>query len=245
MRTTLAFVVTCSFLFAANLHARKGGDSLELLASSIQAADWHEGAGTCAQLAVTESRLHGRGDLPASRYAILAVRCAAIAASAGDLATSEWWWYSSLAMDSQAAAAEAANLAAVAAFHPAAPRPPTPPAAQLDGTHVTLPDGSVVIGTAPRRLGPKKPPHYMFEPVPGVAGYEVDVETIVGADGVLHKPLLVSAHALPVQAFLTFASLREWRYEPSRVDQQPVDTRLVVHLTSTFTAASSSPRPRR
>jgi hypothetical protein len=245
MRKTLALRIAVASLLVPTLcRANAGGDSLEQLSAAIQSADWRAAAATCAKLTDSESRAAGRADYPASRYAVLAARCAASAAATGDSPASEWWWYTALAMDAHAATAEAAHLATAPAFHPEAPRSPTPPDAQLAATQVRLADGSVAMGTVAHRLGPAKPPHYMFEPIPGVAGYSVDVEAILGADGLLRQPLLVSAHALPLQAFLTFASLRDWRYEPSRVDDRPVATRVAIHLASASTA-SSQPRPQR
>ncbi len=231
-RTIATLAVLAAVVVPGQLEARAGHDALDLLAASVQAQRWADGAKTCDELPSTESRLHDRVGFPASRYAILAARCALIAAATGDGAVSEWWWYTALAMDSHAATEEAGGFPAVPAFDAG---PPRARALQASGEpaagQVRLQDGSLVAATPPRRLGSTRPPRYIFEPLPGIARTEIEIESIVGTDGALHQPLLVSAHTVPAGAFLAFAWLRQWRYQPAVVDGKPTAVPCLATVT--------------
>lgn len=231
-KTITALAVLASLVAPALGNAKATPDALELLASAVQTQHWSEGAKTCDELPSLESRLRNRGTLPASRYAILAARCAVITAASGDATVSEWWWYTALAMDARAAVEEAKSFPSVASFHPDSPRGrATNPSDNLAKDQVRLLDGSLVTGTPPRRLGPARPPKYMFEPLPGIARTEIQIECVLGTDGLLHQPLLASARTVPAGAFLAFAWLRDWRYQPALVDGKPVATPLTASVT--------------
>jgi hypothetical protein len=233
-KTILALALFASLVVPAIGKAKDKPDALELLASAVQTQHWSEGAKTCDELPSRESRLRHRETLPASRYAILAARCAVIKAAGGDATASDWWWYTALAMDARAAAEEAKSFPSVASFHPASPLHhvgETKSSDNLAKDQFRLVDGTVVTGTPPRRLGPARPPQYMFEPLPGIARTEIQIECILGTDGLLHQPLLVSARTVPAGAFLAFAWLRDWRYQPALVDGKPVATLFTASVT--------------
>jgi hypothetical protein len=80
-------------------------------------------------------------------------------------------------------------------------------------------------------------PKYMFNPISAVVATEVVVEVLVDTDGRPTQPVLASAKALPIHAFLTFDFLRHWRFTPARVNGEPVIS--VYHLT----VSTSSPTP--
>jgi hypothetical protein len=80
-------------------------------------------------------------------------------------------------------------------------------------------------------------PKYMFNPISAVVATEVVVEVLVDTDGRPTQPVLASAKALPIHAFLTFDFLRHWRFTPARVNGEPVVS--VYRLT----VSTSSPIP--
>ncbi len=77
----------------------------------------------------------------------------------------------------------------------------------------------------------------MFRPVTAVVATEVVVEVLIDTEGRPTQPVLASAKALPIHAFVTFDALRDWRFTPARVNGEAVVSvyRLTVN-TSSFTS---------
>lgn len=57
----------------------------------------------------------------------------------------------------------------------------------------------------------------------------IQVETIIGEDGVPRHPLvLTTGHAVPAMKYVVLESLRDWRFEPARVEGKPVKVYYVL-----------------
>jgi hypothetical protein len=104
-----------------------------------------------------------------------------------------------------------------------APRSRTSHEPLADGKFLR-PTGQIVEGTPPRGLGKPKAPAFMFPSIRGVASATVEVELVVSRTGVPQQPLLLKAKALPVHVFNAYHFLRTWRFEPAKVDGEPVDS---------------------
>jgi len=89
--------------------------------------------------------------------------------------------------------------------------------------------------TAPIRVGGRiRAPRAIVAPQPvypplarqsKVAG-DVNLDAVIDADGNVVEMQLVSGHPLLVQAAMN--ALRQWKYEPTYLNDQPVPVRLVV-----------------
>jgi len=66
----------------------------------------------------------------------------------------------------------------------------------------------------------------------GVSGITV-VEVLVDRDGNIRSPLVLKALPAPTITYATLEALRQWKFEPGRLDGQPVD--MVFNLTVNFT----------
>jgi protein TonB len=61
-----------------------------------------------------------------------------------------------------------------------------------------------------------------------VAG-KIVVETILGEDGVPRHPLvLTQGEGVPAMKYVALHSLREWRFEPARLEGKPVKVYYVL-----------------
>ena len=56
------------------------------------------------------------------------------------------------------------------------------------------------------------------------------VEAIIGEDGVPRHPLVLTRYAVPAMKYVVLDSLREWRFEPARLDGKPVTVYYVPSL---------------
>jgi hypothetical protein len=83
---------------------------------------------------------------------------------------------------------------------------------------VRLPNGEFVTGKRVRPRNYPKIPAYLSRNVPGVARAQVEVGFIVDEQGILWQPVIVSAQALPIHAFLALCFVGEWRFFPAVVD---------------------------
>ncbi len=64
----------------------------------------------------------------------------------------------------------------------------------------------------------------------GVSG-SLLVETIIGEDGVPREPLVVDAGGVgPAMKYVALESLRQWRFEPARLEGQPVKVYYVLNV---------------
>jgi len=206
-------------------HAETGGGPTADLAAAVAVRDWNRGGAVCEGLAQSEAKRPDRRQLSTVHYAQLAAYCAALASGSGDADGAAWWWFTAVSMNSKAARALLPGFLDLGLLKS------LPPPRQLTGRsfsakrsrdQVLLPSGQLVSGTAPAVALRPEVPRYLFSSVPGVARTDVKIEVLVGEDGVPREPLLISAHALPLHAFLAFHYLRGWRFTPAVVDGRPV-----------------------
>lgn len=58
---------------------------------------------------------------------------------------------------------------------------------------------------------------------------DIKVEAIIGEDGVPRHPLVLTmGHAVPAMKYMVLDSLREWRFEPARLEGKPVKVYYVL-----------------
>lgn len=205
------------------------------LRKSLSARDWTAGSAACEQLLENEGRRPDGWKLDASHFAERASLCAAIASGAGAKEDAAWWWSTALAMDSKRALAllpefQGSNL--LMGLPP--PRTPVKSAGQkLQDGQVILSNGEIVAGEAVKIVSRSELPQ--GRQIPPTRHSEVVVEVLVDSEGRPTQPLLVSAKALPLQAFQAFGMLRQWRFNPARVNGQAVPS--VLRVTVSMMAA--------
>ncbi len=218
-------------LFAAAAHAS------DPLGRAIETRDWASGSKKCESLAADEARRPDRRQLSAAQYAEKAAQCAAIASGAGDPADATWWWFTAIAMDAQRA------LELLPSLRERRLLLELPPPRSLVGSatgkfqagEVLLPNGDLVKGELAKPAERPEWPKHFFRPVSAVIATEVAVEVLVDTDGRPTQPVLASAKALPIHAFVTLDALRHWRFTPARVNGEAVTSvyRLTVNTSST------------
>ena len=94
------------------------------------------------------------------------------------------------------------------------------------------------VSKAPIRVGGKvKPPRALYTPAPNypviakqthVQGV-VQIDAVLDVDGGVIEMKVVSGHPLLIQAALD--AVREWKYEPSYLNGQPIAVELIVNVT--------------
>ena len=205
------------------------------LQSFLDSGSWQEGARYCDKdLLEGLSRRKDIGNVSAMVLSRLATFCAALAGRAGDDFKSGWWWYTAVSLDLKAAQEllprmrEKGLLASLPEPRSVLPKAPE----KLEKGQVRLASGEVVAGTGPRAVTKPKIPKVMFLPVSNVARAEVAVEMIVSRDGLPRQPLLVEAKALPAHVFFAYHFVSGFRFEPARVNGEPVECAYTMTVTT-------------
>ncbi|HKV11844.1 MAG TPA: hypothetical protein VJ725_27105 [Thermoanaerobaculia bacterium] len=195
----------------------------EKLRKWIDSSSWAEGTEYCDQkLADDLARRPDVRSLSADTLARLATYCAALASGKGDEAGTGWWWYTAAGLHLKTAQDLLPEMQQRGLLK-TLPEPRGRAVAEEEKGKVRLLSGEVVDGAPAKPLPPPRYPKYMFRLGPGVAATEVEVELVVPRDGVPRQPLLLSAQALPVHALFTYRFLSAWRFEPAKVNGEPVD----------------------
>jgi outer membrane biosynthesis protein TonB len=87
-----------------------------------------------------------------------------------------------------------------------------------------LRDTSLSVGKLIRHVGPVYPPDAEQQRVEGI----VRLHAVIGKDGIMRGLEPVSGPPLLVRAAMT--AVREWRYEPTLLDGQPIETQEDISL---------------
>jgi len=200
----------------------------EKLRDVIASREWSQGVALCGSLPDDESKRYERPRptvRPASEYAEMAALCAAIESGAGDDLAADWWWFTATAMDAKAALGFLPELRSKGLLTRLSPprKSVVHPALKKAGERppVTLPTGEEVEGENVKIVENPRPPEWFFRALHASRHVDITVELVIGADGIARQPLLISASITPLQAFLTFAYLRLWRFSPAIVAGQP------------------------
>jgi hypothetical protein len=192
----------------------------------LSTGSWSQGVEYCnRKLADDVSRQSDLRSVSTEYLSRLAVYCAALASGKGDELSSNWWWYTAASIDLEAAQSLLPELRKMGLLQTLpAPRSRGPLSAReaSEEKMVRLLSGDIVPGTPPRLLNKPRMSSYMLRPITGVAGATVTVEVVVSRDGVPQQPLLVDAHALPVHVLFAYRYLSTWRFEPAKVNDEPV-----------------------
>ncbi|HVS03432.1 MAG TPA: hypothetical protein VMT16_11735 [Thermoanaerobaculia bacterium] len=205
------------------------------LKAAISSQSWNAGLEKCEALARGEGRRPDVRQLPASHYARLATHCAALASGAGDQWLASWWWFTATAMDVETALPlldEFRRSGLLTNLQP--PRTPMRTAEQAmeprEPNQVRLLNGDMVEGLAPVPQKTKMPT-WLLRPIGRVARAKIVIEVVVGADGSLRQPLVLSAQAPPLYGFQALHHLRQIPVQPAIVDGEPVDSLYTISFS--------------
>jgi hypothetical protein len=212
-----------SILLLAAVSRSAFGDD-QKLQEWLSTGSWSQGVEYCnGKLVEDVARRSDLRNISAEYLSRLSVYCAALASGKGDRFSSDWWWYTAASLDLKTAQNLLPEMRKLGLLQTLpAPRSLGPANAGED-KRIRLLSGELVAGSRPRPLGKPRPPKYMFSPIAGVAGATVAVELVISRDGVPQQPLLVDAKALPVHVFFAYRFLSTWRFEPAKVNDEPVD----------------------
>jgi len=105
-------------------------------------------------------------------------------------------------------------------------------------TNVPLPVPAVVQPRAPLRVGGRiRPPRVLSKPAPAypplakqtkVQGV-VTIDAVIDTEGNVVEMRVVSGHPLLISAALE--SVKQWKYEPTYLNDQPIAVQLIVTVT--------------
>jgi Gram-negative bacterial TonB protein C-terminal len=196
----------------------------------LRARQWEAAEKQARKVAV--QIIEGSGTGPGASYSLAVISAfrAIAAAGLGREDEADWYWASALNLFPDIAKTDLA--------------PYGPPAAGLKArqlrfteTDSSAPDTPKVIEETKARQEDVQPPKIVRQVRPRfpeglrsmrVAG-KVVMETIIGEDGVVRHPrVLQTGGAGPAMAYVALDSLREWRFEPARLDGKPVKVYYVL-----------------
>jgi TonB family protein len=227
LRTTtllLALTATAPLLAQSFLPARWRAD-LKQADKQLRAQQWQD-AGKKARRVVNEMVDNVGTRIEAAHSLAVATAVVAIAeAGLGHTDEAEWLWDSALNLDPTIARADVSGYGPAAAE--LSKRSLRTKAKEEEGT---LEEHKEV--EAPRIIHQTKPDYPEALRRLGVGG-DVVVSVIIETDGRPRQPLIVDAHeGGPALKYLALDTLRQWRFEPAKLDGKPV--RVYYVLTVNF-----------
>ncbi len=170
--------------------------------------------------------LAGTGESPAYSLAVAAVFRAIAEAGLGHQDDAEWLWDSALNLFPDIA------KTSVAPYGPAAAelRKRTLRTVGFDSDPALRPggEGEVVLNPRGKNIAP---PRIIRQPKPDYpkalrlleSGGAVVVSSIIGSDGRPRQPVVLDAHGGgPALKYVALDTLRQWRFEPAKLDGKPV-----------------------
>jgi protein TonB len=217
----LALAATAPLL-AQNLLPAHWKAELKQADKQLRAQQWQE-AGKKAQRVANEMVNNVGTRIEAAHSLAVATALVALAeAGLGHQEDAEWLWDSALNLDPSIAQTD------VAGYGPAAAelrKRSLRSKAKEDETTLEQKDVE-----APRVIYKTKPNYPEALRRLGVAG-DVAVSVIIGTGGRQRQPLIVDAHAGgPALKYLALDTLRQWRFEPAKLDGQPVKVYYVLTI---------------
>jgi hypothetical protein len=207
------------------------------LQSFIDSESWDDGFKYCeTKLLGGLSRRPDIRNVTAADLSRMSAYCAALAGRAGDEFKSGWWWYTAVSLDLDAAQALLPKLREKGLLT-SLPAPRSANAAnaiklKTQKGEVRLPSGEIVKGDPPRAVTTPPIPKMMYLPVSGVVRAVVMIELIIARDGLPRQPLLLDAKALPAHLVFAYHFVSGFRFEPARVNGEPVDSSYTVTVTT-------------
>lgn len=189
--------------------------------AALQAADYAR-ALRIADRTVSEmvERL-GPGQGSTSLFTTALLHKALAHAGAGEVDEAIWYWHVALGLDPGVAGTDLAPFGEPARVLLENREPRGPDSAFSRETSITPP-------RLVKRKKPKYPhgAHYF-----GIKG-DLVVEVIVGSDGSVRAPRIVSPLPAPTLSFAALEAVKRWSFEPARMGGRPVD--IVFNLTVNY-----------
>jgi hypothetical protein len=202
------------------------GDEAKKLRRWIDSSAWSKGAEYCdGRLLDNLSRQRDAEFLSHEYLARVATYCAALASGQGDEFDAGWWWDTAGNLHRKTAyelLPELQNLGLLKVLPPLRGRVST--LEEVGEGKVRLVSGELVDGIPPRPLGKPKTPRYLYSLGFSVMDTDVSVELVVSRDGMPRQPLLIKSRAFSIHLLYVCRFLSTWRFEPARVNGEPVDS---------------------
>ena len=199
----------------------------------LRAQQWEAAAKRGRQAGEEIVDLAGTGESPAYSLAVAAVFRAIAEAGLGHQDDAEWLWDSALNLFPDIA------KTSVAPYGPAAAelRKRTLRTVGADGNPALRPaggEGGVPLDARGKDI---EPPRIVRQPRPDYpkalrlleAGGAIVISSIIGSDGRPRQPVVLNAHGGgPALKYVALDTLRQWRFEPAKLDGKPVAVYYVI-----------------
>lgn len=189
---------------------------------NLRSQEWKQAGKRARRVAVEMVDNVGTGSEAAHSLAVVTAILAIAEAGLGHQEDAEWLWDSALNLDSGIAQTD------VSGYGPAA--------ADLRKRSLRSKEAEDKVTAehkeveAPRIIHQTKPDYPEALRRLGVGG-DVAVSAIIGTDGRPRQPLIVDAHGGgPALKYLALDTVRKWRFEPAKLNGQPVKVYYVLTI---------------
>ncbi|MDP9191413.1 MAG: energy transducer TonB [Acidobacteriota bacterium] len=169
----------------------------------------------------------GSGEAATRAFGIVVSHKALALAGLGREEDALWYWHSVLTLYPALAQSDLSTFGEAGAFL-AAHREPRPPADMPEGLQEKPPDVNVQVPKLLRRVNPEYPAGALSL---GASGTLI-VEVMITKDGKVTAPRVVEPLPAPTMSYTALEALRRWRFEPGRLNGEPVD--VILDLTVSF-----------
>jgi TonB family protein len=195
----------------------------------LRAQQWEAAEKQVGRVAVQVIKEAGAGPRASYSLALISAFRAIAAAGLGREDEADWHWATALNLSPDIANTYLAPYGAAAAGLKTRQVRFTDPGSQD-------PVDPKVVEEMKRRQDEVQPPKVLRQIRPrfpeglrrlGMAG-KVVVEIIIGEDGVPRHPRVLSGWGGPAMTYVALDSLREWRFEPARLDGKPIKVYYVL-----------------
>ena len=229
---TVTFTVL-AVLLASNLHAAEVGARWRVELISIDKL-LHERKYLEAQKAVatlTNDMMEHIGASSGATYtfAVTVAFCALAEAGLGHTEDADWYWCVATGLFPQFEQSDLSVYGDAGSLLMAITRGLSTTYADVKRLHDAPDDsGKVEAPRVVKRVEPRCPPGALSR---GLGG-PIVVEVTISRDGTPHRPRVVSSRLAPSLAYAALEALRQWRFEPGRLNGEPVA--VIFNLTVNF-----------
>lgn len=200
-------------------------DRLADSAAALKAHDWAKALKISDRTIRQMMDVLGPGDAESKWFSIAVAHKALALAGLGRNEDAVWEWQMALNIYPALAKSDISSLGAPAEFLKSQSLPPT-----WDVPRVGVQDDKHAI-TPPKLRKRVEPAYTRGATAFGIKGAAV-FETVIGKDGSVHGIRMLKGLEAPTLSYAAMQALRQWKFEPGKLDGQPVD--VIFNLTINY-----------
>ena len=205
---------------------REWGEKIRQSSDALKKGDYQRSLRITNRLISDMEELLGPGDAGAQIFAIVVTHKALASAGLGKRDEALWYWHTALSLFPRIDEADLSMFGEAGKF--LKEHPPGVPRALSDTPPVPAMANNV---TAPRLLKKVEPSYPAGANAFDVGGILI-VEVVIDKDGHVTSPRVRKALPAVTLSYAALEAVRQWRFEPGRIDGQPVD--VLFNLTVNF-----------